>query len=382
VLYSVHDTDVGGGNLLTGCANGIAVGNGNGVRIHDVDVSGGGSGFGVSVSGSACRIVLERVVAGRRAVGVGLSGTVSSEMSDCEIGANSVGIRVQGSPDLAIHGCTIEENTTYGVQNDSAEAVDARGNWWGHGTGPTDTNPPNSLADGIGPNPLGQGDRVTDYVLYDPWTVPNVPPVADAGPDQTVEQTSSAGATVTLDASGSSDPDDDTLTYTWREGQDIIAGPTTEAHVDVTLNLGLHETELTVEDDSGATSTDTVVVVVVDTTAPDFTLTRLQTTLRPPNHQMVLCATVSDVSDICDAAPAVAIEVDSNEPLNGPGDGNTDPDWQVIDNGNVWEIWLRAERAGSMSARVYTVTATVTDASGRQTTKACVVTVPHDRRRK
>ena len=41
----------------------------------------------------------------------------------------------------------------------------------------------------------------------------NTGPTADAGPDQTVEE----GASVTLDGSGSSDPDDDTLTYTWEQ---------------------------------------------------------------------------------------------------------------------------------------------------------------------
>ena len=41
------------------------------------------------------------------------------------------------------------------------------------------------------------------------------PPIADAGPDQTLEQTSLQGAMVTLNGTGSSDPDNDTLTYYW-----------------------------------------------------------------------------------------------------------------------------------------------------------------------
>ncbi|MHC4205351.1 MAG: COG1361 family protein [Planctomycetota bacterium] len=51
----------------------------------------------------------------------------------------------------------------------------------------------------------------------------NTPPVADAGPDQTVYQTYIEGAYVILDGSGSYDPDGDKLTYEWRRYDDRIS---------------------------------------------------------------------------------------------------------------------------------------------------------------
>ncbi len=88
----------------------------------------------------------------------------------------------------------------------------------------------------------------------------NQPPIADAGQDIPV-CTSSTSALVTLDGSGSSDPELDALTYTWRENAGIIAGPTSSPTSQVTLGLGSHTIELTV-DDGTAADTDEVVVNV------------------------------------------------------------------------------------------------------------------------
>jgi len=56
----------------------------------------------------------------------------------------------------------------------------------------------------------GTAGSVADAVTITA-TRPNVAPVASAGPDQAV----STGAVVTLDGSGSTDSDGDTLTYAW-----------------------------------------------------------------------------------------------------------------------------------------------------------------------
>jgi len=100
---------------------------------------------------------------------------------------------------------------------------------------------------------------------------PNRPPVADAGIDKTVDCDGSGGATVILDGSGSSDPDNNTLTFTWRENGSIIAGPTTDAQTKVFLALGLHTIELTVNDGAGDSTTDEVKITVADVTPPIVT---------------------------------------------------------------------------------------------------------------
>ena len=97
----------------------------------------------------------------------------------------------------------------------------------------------------------------------------NQPPVADAGPDQTVECTGiplAGCADVTLDGTGSSDPDGDALTYTWQHLDEpgVLGGPMPN----VTLKLGTHTFELTVDDGNGGTATDTVTITVEDATGP------------------------------------------------------------------------------------------------------------------
>ena len=61
--------------------------------------------------------------------------------------------------------------------------------------------------------------------------------------------------------------------------------------------------------------------------------------------------------------------------MEGEGDGNTSPDWEIT--GDL-TLDLRAERSGQGDGRVYTITIECTDASGNPSAKDVTVIVPHD----
>ena len=98
----------------------------------------------------------------------------------------------------------------------------------------------------------------------------NRPPVAAAvATPNPAEATRPEGADVLLDGTGSSDPDHDTLTYTWAEGGTPLG---TASRLAVLLSLGSHTVTLTVDDGQGKTNSSTIVVVVRDTTPPVLAL--------------------------------------------------------------------------------------------------------------
>jgi hypothetical protein len=98
------------------------------------------------------------------------------------------------------------------------------------------------------------------------FEVPNQPPVAVAGPDQTVE----AGTPVALSGAGSSDPEGGPLTYSWTNATGIVVstGPT----VNVTVPFGPQTFTLWVTDNRGGSATDSVVVTGLDTVPPAVAL--------------------------------------------------------------------------------------------------------------
>ncbi|MBN2583738.1 MAG: right-handed parallel beta-helix repeat-containing protein, partial [Planctomycetes bacterium] len=88
----------------------------------------------------------------------------------------------------------------------------------------------------------------------------NLPPMADAGSDDEVEDTdNNSYETVTLDGSGSSDSDGDIASWVWKEGETQIA---TGESPQVTFGVGTHEVTLIVTDNEEETASDTVTITV------------------------------------------------------------------------------------------------------------------------
>ncbi len=87
-----------------------------------------------------------------------VSGTTSIE--DSELAYNDTGFYLSGGSAGAIDSNVFHDNTSYGVYNDTTNVINTENNSWGYDSGPYHSTS----------SPFGEGDRVSDYVDYDPWT--------------------------------------------------------------------------------------------------------------------------------------------------------------------------------------------------------------------
>jgi parallel beta-helix repeat protein len=196
-------------------------------------------------------------------------------------------------------------------------------------------------------------------------TVRDTTPPAIATPaNLTAEATGPAGAVVTFTASATDLVDG---------AVPVSASPASGS----TFPLGTTTVKLTSTDAHGNTATSSFTVTVQDTTPPTFkSLTASPDTLWPVNHKLVAITVTAKLADLVDPAPtAHIVSVTCNEPSNGVGDGNTPADWEVT---GPLTLDLRAERAGNLNDRVYTITVEARDQFGNTSQKSVDVTVPHN----
>ncbi len=159
--------------------------------------------------------------------------------------------------------------------------------------------------------------------------VDTTPPVADAGPNQTVNEDTSA----TFDGSGSSD-DEGIVSYQWDFGDGGTASGITVSHI--YSDPGTYTVTLTVTDVVGLSDTDTLTVTVLDVTPP-----------------------------IADAGPDQAVNEDTPVTFNGNGSsdnvGIVSYAWDFGDGGTASGITVSHTYS---NPGTYTVTLTVNDAAG------------------
>lgn len=112
-------------------------------------------GAGLVVHGGAYSF--NRLQLSHNAVGIRVIGSGSPAITASRITHNDVGLLAEQGATPSIAESDISANTQFGVRNTQpAAVVQARGNWWGHASGPKDA---------VG-NPAGQGNAVSTGVDY------------------------------------------------------------------------------------------------------------------------------------------------------------------------------------------------------------------------
>lgn len=131
----------------------------------------------------------------------------------------------------------------------------------------------------------------------------------------------------------------------------------------------------TATDTHSNTASCTQTITVKDNQAPTITgISATPSVLWPPNHTMRDVTISYTSADNCGIANC-SLSVSSNEPIDGTGDGDTSPDWIIVDGNH---LKLRAERSAQGNGRIYTITITCTDVNGNSTSQTVNVVVSHN----
>ena len=140
----------------------------------------------------------------------------------------------------------------------------------------------------------------------------------------------------------------------------------------------------TATDSCGNSNIQKQIITVQDTAAPTISATVSPGIHLPPNHKMVDVVIQANATDNCGSV-TLSATVESSEPPDSDGDGNTIPDFTepVIDQDTgVITLQLRSERKGQGTDRTYTITVTATNGSGNSSDAVVEVVDPHDKGKK
>lgn len=201
----------------------------------------------------------------------------------------------------------------------------------------------------------------------------NTPPTFMVPPDITVYKDANCGQNVlpgvTGDVTDEADNCDNTLDATFTDGLPVAGSCIGNETITRTWTL---------TDDCGNTVSHNQLITVLDTLPPVIAdVSPSPSSLWPPNHKMT--KVIINYTDLDNCSPpeevTTVLTVASNESINGTGDGNTAPDWIVLDD---HQVMLRAERAGNGNGRTYTIFIAATDDCGNTSVDSTHVIVQHD----
>jgi len=163
----------------------------------------------------------------------------------------------------------------------------------------------------------------------------NFPPTVNAGTDITAECSETGGSTVSLDGSGSTDPEGNGLTYSWACQTVALSSAATVMPDGFFQNGQTEQCRLDATDLAACSpDADLVNVTVVDTTPPDLTVPDDVTAecAAPGGTAVNIGAAIS--SDVCDSLVTVSNDAPALFSL-----GETVVTWTSIDDdGNVTEV--------------------------------------------
>jgi len=173
----------------------------------------------------------------------------------------------------------------------------------------------------------------------------NRPPAADAGPDQASGVL--VGDAVVLDASNSSDPDGDALTYVWTlttvptDSTAVLSDPFSDKPTFIADKTGTYVAQLVVNDGSAESAADDTSVTAV-VPAPTVTITTPETDTIALTSPVAVTGTVDD--------PAAAITVDGVATPNN--NGSYDTKTELVEGGNTVTV-VATNSTGADTASVH-----------------------------
>jgi hypothetical protein len=245
--------------------------------------------------------------------------------------------------------------------------------------GATNTNYVMNLSTGTNKNPdtVDTIDDSAKQIFVAPTTT------ASLSPTPNPKGWNNSNVTVTLNATTSANNSVKQITYSATGSQAISSTVSNGSSASISITTeGTTTITYFATDAFGDQEAPKTITVKLDKTPPTITCSVNPITLWPPDHTLRPVTAMVNVTDaLSDANGFILNTVTSNEPDNGLGDGDLPNDIQGFTAGTASASGqLRAERSGTGTGRIYTLTYTGSDIAGNTASCIATVTVPHDQK--